>query len=261
MTTDLDSAALFAALESVIRYRCKPFMSPPYADASFRRNPRDPAPPIRSRSPTLPLDEEADGAVQGTDSRQPTPIYENVGHQPRINATSKTTARTVQNQRSKTRPVLKPVVSRITKESPNRRSVRHKFPYQQKKDKCSTGKWDLRITRQDVLQKSRFPASIPSSSLNNRLNPPGRRILPHRASIARYPDSAKRSIRETATALENKPFIKINAEPRLSSACKRRRPNPAQEKRGSAQENKWCTPEYKTRSGRVSKRPMRLGYA
>lgn len=244
-------------------------MSPSPAYALYRRDRCSPAPSSRSRSLTLPLDEDADDETgQETDNEKFMSIHKTTGHAHRVNTTSKVITRNIQKRKSKASQVLKPVSSRISKQSPNKRSLQRRIPKQQYEAKQLGEKTGSSPKiRQDKPQESNLtsPATLPThqvdqpGDLNNRQNSRGRQVRPHRASIALPPHSTQPATRRRAIALQNK---KINPEsPTSSIARKRRRRNSAQGAWHSKQENRQRSPqEYKTKSGRVSKRPERLGF-
>lgn len=248
-----------------------PFMSLSHAYALYRSDPHAPAKPTRTRSPTLPLDEDAGGETnQGTENKQSRSIYDIADHELRVSAASKATTRRLRNGKLKARPVLKPISSRISKQAPNERSPRRRISKQQHEAKyLGEEPGDSQRTRQDDPQDSNYthPATLPThqvdqpGNLTNQPSSPDRQVQPYRASIAPHPKSAQRAVRRRTEAPKSKLFTKINAEsPNLSMVYKRRRRNPAQEASRSKQEITQQSPqEYKTKSGRVSKRPERLG--
>lgn len=238
-----------------------PFMPLPHTHALCRRKPRALISPPRTRSPTLPLDEDEKFIFRpGT-----------AGHVHQTSAASKATTLRLQKGKSKDRPVLKPVPSRISKQSPNERSLRHRIPKQQHQAKCLDKKpEDSPKKRQDEPQDSNFTSSatLPPhqadqpGNLNNQPISPSRKAQLHRASNLPHLESAQRATRRRTRVPRSKLSTKVNAKPLPSSTVhKTRRRNQAQEARHPKQQNTQPSPrEHKTLRGRVSKRPGRLGF-
>lgn len=256
-----------------------PSISPPHAYTSYRRDrfadrfTRAPSlRSSRSRSLTLPLDEDADGVTgQGTDNKELTSIHDTANHEHRGNAAVKSTARRLQNGKTKADRVLKPVSSKISKPSPKGRGLRRRKLEQQHGATClgeKTG--NSRKTRPVGPQDSNFtsPATFPihqpdqPGNLNDQPNSPDQEVQSHRASIGLHPEGGQRVTRSRARAPESKLSTTRNAGSLASSmAHKRSRQKPAQGARHSKQENRQkSSREDKTRSGRVSKRPERFGF-
>ncbi|KAL8932204.1 MAG: hypothetical protein Q9216_006927 [Gyalolechia sp. 2 TL-2023] len=250
-TTGLDSAALSRALESAIKKS------------------RAPAIPTRIRSPTLPLDEDADGETsRGTHNKKFKHTYDTAGRKGQVNTTNKVAARRVQKGRSKDRPVFKPVPSRISKRS----GLRRRIPESQYVTNDLGEKLgDYQKTRQDELQDPNFtsPTTLPvyqadqPRNLNSQPNTPDQQVRPRRENIALHLETALRATTRSIRASMSKRSTEINVEsPTSSMVHKTRWRNPAQKARNSKQENRQRPPprEYKTKSGRVSKRPQRFGF-
>ena len=226
----------------------------------------------RRRSPTLPLEEDADGKTgQGTNNKEITSIYDTSDHEHRGNAAGRAMTRRLQNGKSKAGRVLKPVSSRISKQSPKDRVLRRRTPKQQHKAKHLSKKTgNSQETRQVEPQDSNLtsPATFPihqadePSNLNDQPNSFGQKVQSHRASIDLHREIAQRATRWRTRAVESKLPTKRNAEsPASSMATKRSRRNPAQGARHLTQKNEPKSPQKnKTRSGRVSKRPKRFGF-
>lgn len=253
-STDLNADALSSALESALKKS------------------RAPAPSTRIRSPTLPLDENADDKTdQWTGNKKSTSTNDTAGNEHRVNGARKATTPRTQKEKSKARSVLKPVPSRISKQPSNKRSLRRRIPRKQHEAKCLGEKaGDSQNTRQEEPQDSNLSptTTLPAhqvdqpGNLNSQPNPPDQQVEPRRASLTLHPESAQRATRRRTRAPKSKPSTKINVESLTSSMVhKRRWHNPAQEARNPKQENRQRSPrEFKTKSGRVSKRPERLGF-
>ncbi|KAI4139980.1 MAG: hypothetical protein L6R39_006021 [Caloplaca ligustica] len=249
-----------------------PFMSPPHAYASYLRDRSVPATLLRSRSPTLPLDEDAGGERgQGTYNKELMSIYDTASHEHRGNAAGKATTRRLQNGKSTARRVLKPVSSRISKTSPKERVLRHGTPRQQHEAAHSGEKMgNSQKTRQVEPQDSNFtsPATFPihqadePGNLNDQPYSCDQELQSHRESIDIHREGAQRATSSRTRALESKLSIKRNAEsPASSKIPKRSRRNPAQGARHKKQKDERKIPrENKTRRGRVSKRPEKYGF-
>jgi hypothetical protein len=103
-----------------------------HAHASCPRKSRAPAPSTRIRSPTLPLDEDADGETdQWTGNKKSTSTNDTAGSEYWVNAARKATTPRPQKEKSKARSVLKPVSSRISKQPSNQRSLRRRISRKQ----------------------------------------------------------------------------------------------------------------------------------
>ena len=239
-----------------------PFVPLPHAYAVYHRKPRAPISPPRTRSPTLPLDEDEKFIFR----------HDTAGHVHQTSAASKTTTRRLQKRTSKDRPFLKPVPSRISKKPPNERSLRRRIPKQQQHQaKCLDERpKDSQKKRQDGPHDSNLisSATLPThqadqpGNLNSQPNSPGRQVQPHRANNAPHLDSAQHTTRRRTRAHKSKPSTKANANPLISSAFhKTKRRDQAQEARHSKQQDtQRSLRKHKTLRGRVSKRPQRLGF-
>ena len=186
-----------------------------------------------------------------------------------MNATRKATTPRLQKGKSKGHSILKPVSSRISKKPPQERSLRRRIPkVQHGAENLGEKLGDSQKTGQDEPQNSNFasPATLPpgqadqSGNLNNQPNPPTRQVQPHRTRIALHPNSVQRVTRRRTRAPQSQLSTKMNAESVISSMVhKRRRQNLARGAWHPKQENMQSSPRgYKTKSGRVSKRPERL---
>lgn len=224
------------------------------------------------RFPILSLDEDTDGKTgQGTNKKKITSIYDTSNHEYRGNAAGKATTHGLQDGKSKAGRVLKPVSSRISKQSPKKRVLRRRTPKQQYKAKYLSEKTgNSQKTRQVEPQDSNFtsPATFPihqtdePNNLNDQPNSFDQEVQSHRASIDLYQESAQRATRYRTRALESKLSTKRNTESPASNIIpKKSRRNPAQEIRHSKQKNKPKSPqENKTRNKRMSKRSERFGF-
>ena len=249
------------------------FISPPQAYASYLRYRIPPTSlPYRSPTLTLPLEEDADGEThQGADNKELRSIDDTTSHEHRGNAASQARTRSVQSGKSKAGQALKPVSSRISKQSPKQRALRRRTPKQQHEAKHVGGRTgNSQKTRQVEPQDSNSTSSATFSThhanepgnLNDRPNSFDKEVQSHGASTDLYRERAQRATRSRTRALENKLSTKRKARsPASSMVPKRNRRNPAQGARRSKQEEKRKSPrENKTRSGRVSKRPERFGF-
>lgn len=240
-----------------------------HAYTLYCRKSRAAAISTRIRSPTLPLDEDADGETsQGTHNKKFKYTYDTAGREDRVNTTNRVAARRVQRGRSKDRSVLKPVPSRISK----RPGLRRRIPESQYAINDSGEKLgDSQKTQQNELQDSNFtsPTTLPihqadqRGNLNSQPSAPDQRVKPRGANVALHLESALRVTTRRTRASKSKRSTEINVEsPTSSMVHKRRRRNSTQKARNSKQENRQRSPprEHKTKSGRVSKRPERFGF-
>ena len=245
----------------------------PHAYALYRRKPHVPASPPRTRSPTLPLDEDTDGETgRGTYSKSFTSRHDTVEHIHETSAASKATTRGRPERKSKVHPVLKPVPSRISKQPHNERNLRRRILKHQHQTKSMGGRTEnSQITRQPDPQNSNFtsPTAFPThhadqaGNLNNQPKSLGRQVQPHRASIAPHLESAQRATTRRTRVPKRKPSTKVNTKPPTTSNIvhEKGRQDRAQKARHLKQQNTQKSPrEHKTHSGRVSKRPGRLGF-
>ncbi|KAI9706708.1 MAG: hypothetical protein M1836_003718 [Candelina mexicana] len=237
-STDLNADALSSALQSALKKS------------------RAPTPSTRIRSPTLPLDEDADGETdQWTGNKK----------------SMSTSTPGLQKEKSKARSVLKPVSSRVSKQPSNQRSRRRRIPRKQHGAKyLGENAGDTQNPRQEKSQDSNLSSTtttLPThqvdqpGNLNSQPISPDRQVQPRRASIALHPESAQQATRRRR-APKSKLSTKINVESSASSMVhKRRRQNPAQEVQNFKLKNRQqFSQEFKTKSGRVSKRPERLEF-
>ena len=234
----------------------------------YRRKSCVPAISTRVRSPTLPLDDDADGETsQGTHSTKLKHIDDTTGSDDRVSTTNIVATRKFRKERSKGRSVLKPVPSRISKRPGLRRRVPESRYATNESGKKLGGS---QTTQQDELQDSNIasPSTLPihqadqPGNLNSQPNAPDQQNQPRRAKVAPHLENAPRANTRRTRASKSKRSTEINVEsPTSSMAHKRRRRNPAQKARNSKQENRERSPhEHKTRSSRVSKRPERFGF-
>ena len=244
-----------------------PFISSLHAYASYHRDRSALAPSLHSRSPTLPLDEDADGETgQEKDNKEFTSMYDTASHEHRDNIAGKARTRRLQDGKSKVGRVLKPVSSRTSKQSIKGRGIRRRTPQKQHEAKRLSKKTrNSQKTRPVERQDSNFtpPATFPihqadqPGNINNQPNAPDQKVQSHRASINLHPEGVQRATRSRARALESKLSTKRNAE----SLASRSRRSPAQRaQRSKLEKRRKSPPEHKTRSGRVSKRPKRFGF-
>ena len=249
------------------------FMPLPHAYALYFRKPRAPASPPRTRSPTLPLDEDTDGETdRETDNKNFISTHDTADHIHETSAASKAKTRELLKRKLKDHPVLKPAPSRISKQSPNERGLRRRILKPQHQAKSLNEKTEnSQNTRQPDSQNSNFtsPTTLPTDhadqadNLNNQPNSLGQQIQPHRASVAPHLESAQRAITRRTRVPKRKFSTEVNANPPTISNTvhKTRRRNRAQKARHPKEENTQRSPrEHKTHSGRVSKRPERLGF-
>ncbi|MCJ1308053.1 hypothetical protein MMC25_001703 [Agyrium rufum] len=213
------------------------------------------APWLHRRSPTLPLDEDADGETgQGIDNAE--------------------LLSTLQDGKSITSRVLKPVSARISKPASKERVRRRRTSDQQREAKHWGDKMGIsRKPRAVEPQVSSFSytrsfyyiyqAGEPVN-LKDQLKASNQQVQSHRASIDLHREGAQHTTRSRMrAALESKPIAKRKAEsPASSMLLKRSRRTLAQMATPhSKRKNERNSPrENRTRSGRVSKRPEKFGF-
>ncbi|KAL8645675.1 MAG: hypothetical protein Q9210_006575 [Variospora velana] len=209
---------------------------------------------------------------QSTGNKQSPSTNDTRGIEHQVNVARNATTPRPQEGKSKARSVLKPVSSRISKQPLNQqRSLRHRIPRKHHEaENLGEKAGDSQKTRQEEPQDSNLTSTVtlpthqvdPPGNLNGQPNSPDRQVQPRRASIALHPESVQRANRRRTRAPKSKLSTKINAEsPTLIMILNRRGQNPTQKPRNSKQENRQRSPrEFKTKSGRISKRPKRLGF-
>ena len=240
----------------------------------YRRASRALASPPRTRSPTLPLDENADGQhCEDTNSKRLTSIHDVACREHRVNVARKvSTLKKLPQTNSKARSVLSPSSSIISKRSPPSRSLRRrtsKDSYEAKKQCEDIGKSDK--TRPDQARRSHLTsleASQPRqgdqpSKITKEPSSHKRQLQPHRVHTALHPETAPRTTGSRTELPKSNRSAKIDADVlRMSTIRPKRQRKPAEKLRHSNSVKKQVSPqELRTKSGRVSKRSERFGFA